>query len=61
MLLVVNYHMMCFTNFVTDAETRSKIGISLIFCVVFVMVCNWGQALIEIVCRIKVIKFWCRK
>jgi hypothetical protein len=30
--LVVNYHLMCFTSFVPDPDTRELIGTSLVYC-----------------------------
>ncbi len=53
--------MMCLTNFVSDRHARSMVGLSLVIFTVFIAVINWSNTIIEIICKIKVVKFWIRK
>lgn len=39
-ILVLNYHLLCLTDFVSDPYTRDTIGYSLCSCISIILICN---------------------
>jgi len=46
-VLVINYHFLCFTDFVSDLPTRIVVGFSLITATGYVIVANIGIILVD--------------
>jgi hypothetical protein len=59
-VLVINYHLLCFTNFVSDPTAREYLGYSMTAVTCLFLVINLGYALTGILSKsCKRVKYWC--
>jgi hypothetical protein len=60
LVLVLNYHLMCFTNFVSDPYTREYLGYSMTVVTCFFIAINLGYAFNGMFSNsCKRLKYWC--
>jgi len=60
LVLVLNYHLMCFTNFVSDPYAREYLGYSMTFATCFFIAVNLGYAFNGMFSNsCKRLKYWC--
>ena len=58
-LLVLNYHMLCLTDFVGDPDTRETIGLSLCGTTTVILLCNIVVIFIDLYSKLaKRLKLW---
>ena len=57
---MINYHLLCFTNFVSDPTAREYIGYSMTIVTCIFLAINLGYAMTEISGNsCKRVKYWC--
>lgn len=53
LIMVSNYHMMCFTSFITEAEAQYTMGASLQYCIIGAIIANILKMVIALVAKAK--------